>query len=85
MHPYRHQLHNAQNKAAIIRNRLAIYVAVLNMGYNEEYAVRVANGTMIHNEGDNHTFTETKAIQAYYNEIDRLQKANIELGQNKQH
>jgi predicted GIY-YIG superfamily endonuclease len=85
MNPFRYTLQIATNKLMIVRLRFSIYEAVMYMGYSEEYAERVANGTMIHNEGDTHTFTETKAIQTYYDEIDRLQKANKELGQNKQH
>jgi hypothetical protein len=78
--PFTTQLKILHNKACIARFRIAIYESVLQMGFQEEYAERIANGTMIHNEGgDAHTDLEKAQIQAYYDEIFLLRRCNAEL------
>jgi hypothetical protein len=78
--PFTTQLKILHNKACIARFRIAIYEAVLQMGFQEEYAERIAHGTMIHNDGgDTHTDLELGQIQAYYDEIFLLRQCNAEL------
>jgi hypothetical protein len=80
MNPFTTQLKILHNKACIARFRIAIYEAVLQMGFQEEYAERIAHGTMIHNNGgDQHTELELGQIQAYYDEIFLLRQCNSEL------
>jgi hypothetical protein len=82
MNPFRYTLQIANNKAAIERFRIAIYENVMDMGYSEHTAERIATGTLIHiTEGDNLTEFEMKhKIQPYYDQIHTLRKANNELG-----
>jgi hypothetical protein len=81
MNPFKYTLQLATNKAAIERFRIAIYENVMDMGYSEHTAERIAIGTLIHiAEGDNLTEFEMKhKIQPYYDQINTLQVANKEL------